>query len=64
MARSLPDDVLICIAAYLSNDELQALITVHPAFCHLAMHARYASVFLTDRDPDRPYLLDHLARLR
>ena len=67
MTRSLPDDVLICIAMHLSDDELQGLITVHPAFFHLAMRARYNSVFLADIDPDNlgwPYLMDHLTRLR
>ena len=50
MQRSLPDDILVCIAVYLSDDELQALLAVHPAFYHLAMVARYASVLLS---PDR-----------
>lgn len=40
MQRSLPGDILICIAAHLSDDKLQALLAVHPAFCHLAMRAR------------------------
>lgn len=67
MARSLPGDILICIAEYLSDDELQALIGVHPTFCHLAMSARYASVLLADTDPDnlgRSYFISRLARLR
>lgn len=67
MTRSLPDDVLLCIAAHLSEDELQALIAVHPTFCHLAMRGRYETVSLADGDPDnlgRPYLMDYLTRLR
>lgn len=46
MTYSLPDDILICIAMHLSDQELRALITVHPTFFHLAMRARYKSVLL------------------
>lgn len=67
MPPTLPDDVLLSIAAHLSDEHSQSLLGVHPTFCHLAMRHRYKSVTLTDEDPDnlgRVHFISYLERLR
>jgi hypothetical protein len=48
MGVSLPHDVLLCIAHYLDIDNLRDLLAVSPAFCHLAMKARYGAVIIEE----------------
>jgi hypothetical protein len=67
MGVSLPHDVVLCIAHYLNDDDLRDLLAVSPAFCYLAMKARYGTVVIEEMNGYETLhdsFMDRVTRLR